>query len=134
MSLNLFVDKNDTFDIEIYVFNNESEELTATADVKEIPPDTKPETLKFTFRRASYKDTIDITSSSVSANFSSDLTSDFRIDPTKWQDVVLRKLLVSWNLMDSEGKPKPLTQDNINQLNPSIARVVSAEATIKIKM
>src|SRR3990167_5675051 len=130
--LSVFVERDDTFDVDVFVYglNGNEKDLVVATDLKDVPPDTTPETLRFTFRKPSYKDASDIMGSSVKA----DADGNMRIDIVKLQDTALRILLSKWNLKDSEDKPLPVTSMNIDKLHPDVARAAATGVLLKVKV
>jgi hypothetical protein len=54
------------------------------------------------------------------------------IDWTKFRDAQMKHCLVDWDLSDDEGRPYPVTEENINSLHSAVANALSnlyAEAT-----
>lgn len=125
---NLFVNQNCTFDIVVYAYEKDGD-LTATVNEKEIPPDVTPDTVKVIFRKPTNKDAVTLSSASIKTN----MDGSVQVDVIKMQDYVLRNLIVSWDLKDGENAI-PANQENIDKLNPILARVISSEALNKIKI
>ena len=124
----LFISVNDTFDIVVYAFMKDGD-LNATTSEKDVPPDVEPETVKIVFRKPTNKDAVTLSSASIKTS----MDGAVQVDVIKMQDYVLRNLIVSWDLKDGENAV-PVNPENIDKLNPILARVISSEALNKIKI
>jgi len=127
MALGIFIDKEDAIEVEVYAFDKE-DGLEVVTDVKDVPPDTEPEKLSFTFRRPNHKDSTEITSSTLVMD--ADGIKEF--NAVKLQDTCFRKLLKKWSLTDKEDKPVPVSAARIDALHPNIVRTVAGELVGKI--
>ncbi|MFW6122369.1 MAG: hypothetical protein ACOC80_15920 [Petrotogales bacterium] len=126
---NLFVNPEKRIKIEIFVALVNGR-LVANADKsiveKEITDkDGKcnPEQIKafhFSFKFPSYGDEVLISKGAVTTNAESEL----EIDPARVRYERFVKLLDSWDLVDGEGNPVPPTEDNIKNMNPTLAIAV----------
>ena len=129
--MKLLVERNDVFKVAAYTYEDKNGDLIATVDEGDIPPDTKVETVNFTFRRPTNKDAVDLTSSSVFT----DAEGAVRVNVIMMQDKIMRNLLIDWDLKDDEKDEKIiLNNNNLDKLNPTISRVVSIEALGRIKI
>ena len=132
MSLSFFVDKNSKIEIDVYAWESKEGELVASVDAKDVPVDQTEaaKSVKFTFRRPGYKDSVEITGNSMSTNVKGDLQVDF----VKLQDNAFRTLLTDWSLTDDEGKKVPLSTSKVDTIAPEIARSVATELLGKVNI
>ena len=128
--MKLLVEKDDIFKITVYAYMDKNDDVIATIDEKEIPIDSKVTTVNFTFRRPNNKDSVSLSSSSIST----DAEGKVKVDIITMQDKVRRNLLVDWDLTDEEGQKIPFNVNNLDKLHPAVSRVVSIEALSKIKI
>ena len=128
MPVNFFIDPKETFKIKVYIYEQDGN-VVATVDLNEVPTGTEPQTATFEFKRANYKDSVDITGSSM-------MTKDEKVqlDVIKLQDTLFRKLIVGWDLKDEEGNAVIFTSKNIDALRPEIARVIAADLIVKSRL
>jgi len=61
-------------------------------------------------------------------------TSQKEVDWGKFRDSQLKQCLVKWDLMDKDGREYPVTEDNINQLQATIANALSSKYGEAISM
>ena len=127
--MNMFVKKNAKIDVEVYAWENEQNEMEATHDKSLIPENiTNAETVVFTFRKPNYLDSTNILKKSK-------VQQDGELDVANFQDVVLRILLIDWNLKDDNGEPVPIRSGQaLNTLEPTVARAACAACLEKINL
>ena len=120
MSMNVFVKKNDKIKVEVFAWYGDDGNIDSTQDKSQVPDAVSDvETFAFYFRKPNYQDSnIVMNAADLKANESGD--TDMNL--TKFQDTVLRNLLVDWDLKDSGGKKVPLKITSVNSLDPAIAR------------
>lgn len=73
--------------------------------------------IEFKFRAVNHAENRDILSQSVSV----DGDGNARIDIATFNDLRLRAVLREWNLVDEDGEVLPVTNRNIDNLNPAIS-------------
>ena len=126
----LFVDKEETINVTLYVGVNKKEDLVASHKKEEVLEEkdivTKEEDLfevVLKFRRPNYKDDMEIISDSVTQKL--DMSGEsVSINPALVRYSRLNQLLVDWDLTDDEGKKIKVNIDNINNLSPSLANAI----------
>lgn len=126
----LFVSKEDTVDVTLYVGVNKNDEIIASHKKEEILENkglaTKEEDLfevVLKFRKPNYKDDMDIISDSVTQKL--DLTGEsVSINPAVVRYSRLTQLLVDWDLTDDDGKKVKVNIENINNLSPTLANAI----------
>lgn len=126
----LFVNKEETIDVILYVGVNKQDDLVASHKKEEVLESkdlvTKEEeifevTLKF--RRPNYKDDMEIISDSVIQKL--DVSGEsMSINPALVRYSRLNQLLIDWDLTDDDGKKIKVNIDNINNLSPSLANAI----------
>lgn len=124
--MNVFVKKNDTVQVDVFIWDNEKNEVQATVNETEVPRTTDAKILKFIFRQPSYADSQSIIKQSQVQR------GDYpTIDAVTFQDVIIHTLLVDWD-MKAVSDETPCTSPNINNLHPVIARVAVEGVMSKI--
>ena len=128
MSVNIFVDTKDLVEIDAYAYEGEGG-LSVVLDASEVPADTEAETLKFSFRKPNHKDSVLLTSSTISLG-EAGVTG---LDVIKLQDECFRVLLIKWNIKSADGKTVPITRKAVDELHPNVVRTVAGELLGKIQ-
>ncbi len=131
--MKLTVSRTDRVAVTVHCFEI-GDMLEATHNGAEIPKDVgEVEKANFTFRRPNHSDSQSIFKQ---CNFQPDVTGegDAKFNVSDLQDVVLRVLLVEWDLTDDDGKKLPLTAGNMNSLHPAVARAAAAGCLDKIRL
>lgn len=123
--MNLFVSKSDTFNVNIYCYLDEDQEVNATHVENEVPENNKSnlEMVTFVFRKPNYQDSNNFLKVS---QLQGGRLESAGLDFTVLQETVLKNLLTDWTIKDKDGKKMPLNSTNINTLNPSVARAAFA--------
>ena len=122
----LFIKKDDTINVKIYLAQNQKNETIFAIKKEEMvqqgikEEDIKEETIEF--RRPSYSDNVQIMNKAVNVQ-----DGNVHIDP-----VVLRynrfcTLLKAWTLKDKDGQPIPANTRFINEMNPDFANLILDE-------
>lgn len=123
----IFIDPNDTVSVDIFVTKDISGSLVADI-VEDAFEDEKLfmkdsiEKYSFVFKKPSFKDNV-----SILGTLSTNDGVNLSFNPLALRLLRFKKLLKSWTLTDNEGKLVPVTESNIENLNPIIADVVSAQ-------
>ncbi len=131
--MKLIVSRTDRLDVTIYCFEVGGI-LSATHIEADIPKSVGDvEKATFTFRKPNHSDSQAIFKQ---CNFKPNVTGegDVTFNVSELQDVVLRVLLVDWDLTDDDGKKLPLSAGNVNALDPAVARSVAAGCLEKIRL
>lgn len=113
---NMFVKKTDFINIKVYVWETDTG-VDATNEKGQIPKDKDVTEVNFKFKRPSYDDSRKIMSV---ANVDSE--QNIQVDPTEFQDRILKNLLKEWDIKDENENIIPCTSKHINNLEPVIAR------------
>jgi hypothetical protein len=128
--MQLFVKKNTRVEVNVYAWEDEQGNVDATHDRATIPEkvaEDSVETVTFFFRRPSY---LDSTAILRQAN----LRGEGEIDFAEFQDLVLRTLLVDWNLKDEQGQTVSARGQAVSNLQPAVARAAVAGCLEKINL
>lgn len=126
--MNMFVKKNTKVDVDVYVWEDEHDNIEATHDKALVPEKIdKVETVTFVFRRPTYQDSTAILRQA-------NVRNENEIDFAEFQDVVLRTLLIDWNLKDEQGQPLSVRAQAISNLQPAIARAACAGCLDKVSL
>lgn len=128
LKMNVFVKKNNTVDIPVWVWVDKDGNVDASHTKSEIPKNTEYDELKFVFRRPTYQDSTGIIRGAMSANESGNM------DVSAFQDAVLRSQLVDWDVKDEEGIAVPVNVGTVNELQPSVARAAVSGYLSKVKI
>lgn len=121
----LIISKDDKISFDIFVAFKETGEVVAESTQEELlkeNPTIKTEeilTVNFTFRKPTYKDNIDVASSSVSSDGES-----MRIDPAILRYERFVRLIEDWTLADEKGVKVPVKREMIDKLHPTFADAV----------
>jgi len=123
----IFIDPNDTVSIEIFVTKDISGSIVADIIKESFDDDSiflkdSIESYNFVFKKPSFKDNV-----SILGTLSTNDGVNLSFNPLALRLLRFKKLLKSWTLIDNEGKAVPVTESNIENLNPIIAGVVSAQ-------
>ena len=126
--MQMFVKKNTKVEVDVYVWEDEHGNVDATHDKALVPEKIeKVETISFTFRKPTYQD-------STSILRQSNIRNENEIDFAEFQDVVLRTLLIDWNLKDDQGQPVSVRGQAVSNLQPAIARAAVAGCLEKVNL
>lgn len=113
--MNFFIEPEETFEVEVYVWENDDKNVIATTKAEEAPVNTTPERITFTFRKPNMKDSSDI----LGKSFVNGEINGFVL-----ANKVLETLLKSWSL------EQECTLENLKKLHPRIGQVAGMEATL----
>lgn len=112
--MNIFVDKDKEIKIGISIIEN-GEDFTVEAFAV-TAEDAKTCDFLFVFRYPSYKDTVEILDEALSVTGETiKLKSHFM----RYKSFIT--LLKSWDLVDLQDNPMPVTEENIGRLSPLVA-------------
>ncbi len=129
MSLNLLVNRTDNVKVKVYCWEADGE-IEASHLKSEVPKDADPEVVEFSFRKPGYADSNIIIRNS---NFKME-GENTTLNPTSFQENVLRALLVDWDLKDEEGQKIAVNTVSINNLVPAVARGAVSGVLEKIRI
>jgi len=123
----IFIDPNDTVAVEIFVTKDISGGMAVDIAKENLEDDSVfvQDTIvnyTFVFKKPSFKDNV-----SILGTLSTNDGINLSFNPLALRLLRFKKLLKSWTLTDNEGKLVPVTESNIENLNPIIADVVSAQ-------
>lgn len=113
----MFVKKTDTVNVKVFVWENENGTVDANNDKAQIPKDKDITEVNFKFRRANYDDSLNIMGT---ASMREDQSVNLNLN--KFQEKVLKTLLVDWDIKDDAGNAVPCNTKQINSLHPQLAR------------
>ena len=126
----LFIDKEDTISVILYVGITKKDEIIASHDKQSLMDEkdlktTEEELFEFSlkFRRPTYKDDMEIISDSVIQKLDTSGES-VSINPALVRYSRLNQLLVDWDLTDDDGRKIKVNLENINNLTPSLANAI----------
>lgn len=126
----LFIDKEDTISVILYVGITKKDEIVASHDKQSLMDEkdlktTEEELFEFSlkFRRPTYKDDMEIISDSVIQKLDTSGES-VSINPALVRYSRLNQLLVDWDLTDDDGRKIKVNLENINNLTPSLANAI----------
>lgn len=112
--MSLLINDSDTFPVEVLFTKEENGTFVfGKGDSKET----------FTFKRPTWNEMRLIMSSSVIINAAN---GQGLVDPYKMMDLKIKSLLKDWSLKDGENK-LPLTNENIDKLNPDLIQYLFAK-------
>lgn len=131
--MRLFVKKSDLVSIAVFIYEKD-EQIMATFVKSEVPKKQKFEEVNFTFRRPSYQDSTDITTKSRLQIYQGEESSIDASSITLFQNLIFRTLISDWDIKDESGKKIPVTEENINSLEPLIARAAISGLLTKIQI
>ena len=86
------------------------------------PPDEVIKVVSTQWKTMTWKDQNDLLSKAISYATKADGSTTGDIDAIKYRDMKLKTNLKGWSLTDEEGKPVPVTNAVIDDLNPEFAR------------
>lgn len=125
---NLFVNPNDTFEVNVYVDDrNDNTKITSFWPKDEEKSENVSEN-KITFRRPGYGDNVQILSSSLKV-----VDGAIQLDPNLLRYERFCTLIKEWTFCDENDKVMGITRENINKLNPDVANFVIAEMEKKLE-
>jgi len=128
----LFVDKDDQFEVEFYVATDKQANIWA--DLKEntlkeiLDKSERYEIKKYNavFRQPSFGDTIGLYDNV----FSTIDGANIRMNPLAARYKKISLLIKSWDLADKEGNQIEPTEENIGKLHPIVANVLGIQVDI----
>jgi hypothetical protein len=126
--MDIFVKRNNTIDIPVWAWVDKDDNIDASHVKSEIPKNTEPEPMMFTFRRPTYQDSTGIIREALAAGEAANM------DVAAFQDTVLRSQLVDWDIKDEENNPVPVNVSTVNELQPAIARAAVSGYLAKVKI
>jgi hypothetical protein len=128
MSINVLVNKSSIVKVPVYIWELEGN-VAATHLKEEVPGEVKVETITFTFRRPTHRDSMGIIRAAQLTD-----TGTATIDVSAFQDQVLQTLMTGWDLKDEKGEDMPFKKETINNLEPSVSRAAAAGILGKISI
>jgi hypothetical protein len=118
--MNVFVNKSKRINVEVFVWE-QGDVIGASSDKSNVPESIEDiHVQNFVFRKPNYGDTTGIIRQALETGQEGNTRDLFQ-----FQDVVLRTMLVDWDLKNEEGKPVSI-KGNINQLEPAVAQAAVA--------
>ena len=123
----IFVNDKDKVEVLIYFAKDKKNEIFISNDKdgllkqKGIKADTLEEH-KITFKSPNYGDSVGIYKESVKIE-----NGSMKIDPISLRSNKLMNLLESWTFVDDDGKPVPINEKNILNLNAGLANLIIDE-------
>lgn len=125
----IFIKKEDTFDVKVYVAEVEDKVFASSLEKevieernKALPKDaTEADVTCYTvvFRQATYKDNVEISKKSITTDGETITASPSTL---RYERFVL--LIKSWDFKNEEGNEVPITRENIDSLHPAIAGAI----------
>lgn len=134
MPVSLFVDNDDTFDVDFYVASSKEkpslvycdidpEELKKVAGDDLVEGSLTKETV--TFRAPNYEDTSRILDASVKLDPQADGAVQINLSALRYERIAL--LAVAWTLKDAEGNATKPTRSSLRRLHATVAMVLAAK-------
>lgn len=133
--MKLFVDSNDTVEIELFMSQNKKGSLfceTSLEDLKEMLKEEyneeEVETHSVIFKQPTYSEMNKINDSGVRLS-----ETNMRISPHQIRYERVCVLLKSWSFKDESGNIVPATRESIKQLHPAIADTLGLELEMRLR-
>lgn len=128
--MKLLVDRSDKIEVVVYCWEVD-EEVEASHLKEEIPENVSMvEQLRCTFRKPGHQDSNNIIRNSDFKTEGEDTT----LNVTRFQDQILRTLLIDWDMKDEDGKRVSVNNVSINNVLPSVARAAVSGILDKIRI
>ncbi len=131
--MRLFVKKSDLISIPIFVYEEDGQTI-ATFTKSETSSIDNVETVKFIFRRPSYSDSVNITTKSQLQLAQTDDASINASSIVTFQNLIFKTLISDWDIKDENGQKVPVNSENINSLEPLVARAAVSGLLTKIQI
>lgn len=129
--MKLLVKRSDKIEVPVYVYEDAGS-LNATHDRDDVPKSLESEELKFIFRRPTYQDSTSILGMAQAT--ATTVGEEIKVDAAKFQNHILRTLLVDWTVTDEDGSKVECNVANVNSLDPAVARAAIAGVLLKIRL
>lgn len=127
--MQLLVNRTDFVKVKVYCWEADGE-IEASHIKSEVPKETEPEVVEFSFRKPGYADSNIIIRNS---NFKME-GEETTLNVTSFQENVLRSLLVDWDLKDEDGQKVAVNTVSLNNLVPVVARSAVSGVLDKIRI
>lgn len=131
--MRLFVKKNDLITIPVFVYEEDGQTM-ATFTESEASSAKEVETVEFIFRRPSYSDSVNITTKSRLQISSGEDASVDTASIVTFQNLIFKTLISDWSIKDENGQKVPVITENINNLEPLVARAAVSGLLTKIQI